>query len=105
MLFLMRFLENIKKTLFKGFQAVCLFLVAFYKSFLSGTLALGGACRFYPSCGDYALSAYKNYNFLQASRLIFLRVLSCHPFGPKWWDEARYLREERKNGAKRNIFR
>ena len=70
-----------KSSSFSSFFA--LFLLAFYRSFLSGTLGSGGACRFYPSCSEYAFLAYKNYSFLKATVLVFQRLLDCHPFGPK----------------------
>ncbi len=64
-----------------------LFLISFYRLFLSTFLACGGACRFYPSCSEYAELVYKNYPFLKATALTFKRILACHPFGPKIRDE------------------
>ena len=37
------------------------------------------ACRFYPSCGDYAREAVSRHGVLNGARLSALRVLRCHP--------------------------
>lgn len=40
------------------------------------------ACRFYPSCGDYAREAVARHGVLSGARLSALRVVRCHPFHP-----------------------
>lgn len=62
---------------------IAVFLILFYRSFISGTLACGGGCRFYPSCSEYALLVYKKFSFLKASGLLLKRLFLCQPFGPK----------------------
>lgn len=66
----------------KGLRVVrSLFMVAvgFYQVHLS--VWLGGNCRFYPSCSNYALEALTCLGLGQSVRLIFRRILRCHPFG------------------------
>lgn len=41
----------------------------------------GGACRFEPSCSEYAISAIELHGLLRGMRLTFVRVSKCHPFG------------------------
>lgn len=41
----------------------------------------GGACRFTPSCSDYAIEAIEIHGALHGSRLALRRILRCHPFG------------------------
>ena len=36
-------------------------------------------CRFYPSCSNYGLIAYKRFNFFKASFLTLKRILRCNP--------------------------
>ena len=36
-------------------------------------------CRFYPSCSNYGLIAYKRFNFIKASFLTLVRILRCNP--------------------------
>lgn len=38
------------------------------------------ACRFYPSCGDYAREAVSRHGALRGSFYAAARVARCHPF-------------------------
>ena len=38
------------------------------------------ACRFYPSCSEYALSAIKVFGVLKGIKLAYCRILRCHPW-------------------------
>lgn len=42
----------------------------------------GGACRFEPSCSDYAIAAIDQHGLLRGLRLSLIRVAKCHPLGP-----------------------
>ena len=81
--FLIIFWKSFTQKLSSFASFLALFLISFYRSFLSGTLGSGGGCRFYPSCSEYALLAYKNLSFFKATNLVLRRLLDCHPFGPK----------------------
>jgi hypothetical protein len=41
---------------------------------------LGPACRFYPTCSEYALEAILRYGPFKGSLLAVRRVLKCHPY-------------------------
>lgn len=41
----------------------------------------GGACRFHPSCSDYAVKAIEMHGSVQGLWLALKRVFRCHPFG------------------------
>lgn len=41
----------------------------------------GGACRFEPSCSEYAITAIEVHGLLRGMRLALVRVSKCHPFG------------------------
>jgi len=47
---------------------------------------IGPACRFYPSCSEYALESVKKYGTLKGSSLAVKRILKCHPFHPGGFD-------------------
>ncbi|MBK9243100.1 MAG: membrane protein insertion efficiency factor YidD [Acidobacteria bacterium] len=47
---------------------------------------LGGACRFEPSCSQYAISAITQHGLLRGGWLALRRILKCHPFGPHGLD-------------------
>ena len=56
---------------------IALFLLFIYR--YSFSLIWKNCCRFYPSCSNYATSAYKQLNFLHASFKITVRLSKCHP--------------------------
>ncbi|MFZ2631894.1 MAG: membrane protein insertion efficiency factor YidD [Desulfosalsimonadaceae bacterium] len=55
-------------------------LIKIYQIVLSPLL--GPACRFYPSCSQYAIEAISRYGALKGGLLAVKRILRCHPFHP-----------------------
>lgn len=51
-----------------------------YKRTIS--VMIGNACRFTPSCSDYALEAIERYGWGKGSFLAVKRVCKCHPLHP-----------------------
>lgn len=51
-----------------------------YKATLSPLF--GNACRFHPTCSDYALEAIEKYGWIRGSWLSARRVARCHPWNP-----------------------
>lgn len=45
-------------------------------------LWLGGNCRFYPSCSEFALEAIRQHGLFRGSWLSLRRIGRCHPFNP-----------------------
>lgn len=43
---------------------------------------LGGHCRFYPTCSQYALDAYRAHGPTRGTILTLKRLAKCHPWGP-----------------------
>lgn len=43
---------------------------------------LGNACRFEPTCSQYALDALQRHGALAGSALTTRRILRCHPWCP-----------------------
>jgi len=56
---------------------IAIFLLDIYKKFISPLL--GGGCRFYPSCSEYARWNFEKKNFFVALYLTILRILRCNP--------------------------
>lgn len=46
----------------------------------------GGACRFTPSCSDYAIQAIQEHGAVRGLGLAFRRVGRCHPLGSSGFD-------------------
>ena len=65
---------------------VLIFLVLLYRVTL-GRL-LGGQCRYYPSCSQYAIDAVTKYGPWRGSWRAAKRVCRCHPWGGKGYDPA-----------------
>lgn len=57
---------------------VLLLLMRVYIVFLSPFF--GGACKFYPSCSNYAREAIERHGARQGTLLALKRLLRCHPF-------------------------
>ncbi|CAN5152487.1 membrane protein insertion efficiency factor YidD [soil metagenome] len=58
-------------------RALLLCLISVYRVSLSG--AMGGRCRFHPSCSEYAREAIRNVGALRGSALSLWRVARCSP--------------------------
>ena len=58
--------------------------IRFYRKFISpNTLP---ACRFHPTCSEYAYEAIDKYGILKGGRLAAWRILRCNPWGGSGWD-------------------
>jgi uncharacterized protein len=64
-------------------QKILIFLLQVYRYFISPLL--GRACRFYPSCSEYALIAVKQHGY-QGLYMTIKRLLCCHPWHPGGYD-------------------
>jgi len=69
--------------------------IHFYRRFLSPLKP--PACRFYPSCSQYALEAIELHGASKGLWLAFRRLVKCHPFHPGGFDPV--PPRERQNSA------
>ncbi|GAB4112948.1 MAG: membrane protein insertion efficiency factor YidD [Spirochaetota bacterium] len=53
-------------------------LIKLYKLVISPVLP--NACRFYPTCSQYAIEALTRYGLFKGGFLSIKRILRCHPF-------------------------
>ena len=68
----------------KTFKYFLWLLLGAYRTI--GTTHLGGACRFEPSCSEYALESLKVHSSHKAIWLIGRRLCKCRPGGPYGYD-------------------
>jgi len=54
-------------------------LIAAYRFFLSPWI--GNACRYWPTCSEYAREAVELHGPLHGSVLAICRLARCHPYG------------------------
>ena len=65
-------------------QSVALGLIGFYQRWMSPMLP--AACRFHPSCSQFAREAVELYGARRGARLAAGRLLRCHPFNRGGFD-------------------
>jgi putative membrane protein insertion efficiency factor len=53
---------------------------------LSVSAVLGPACRFVPTCSEYAYQAISTHGVRRGSLLAIKRLMRCHPFNPGGFD-------------------
>jgi putative membrane protein insertion efficiency factor len=68
-------------------ERIVLAALGAYRRFVSPYLP--PACRFVPSCSEYALQAIQRHGIVRGGRMAIRRVASCHPFHPGGFDPIR----------------
>lgn len=63
-------------------KRVLILIIKFYRIFISPILVslFGKACRYTPTCSQYAAEAIENYGVIKGSQLAIRRLLSCNPW-------------------------
>ena len=59
-------------------QFVAIHLLRAYKWAISPMLPV--ACRYIPTCSEYAMEAVERYGAVRGGWLALMRLLRCHPF-------------------------
>jgi len=63
----------------RGFaKLVTLYLLRAYKWGISPLFP--PACRYVPTCSEYAMEAVERYGVLRGGAMAFARLMRCHPF-------------------------
>jgi hypothetical protein len=47
---------------------------------------LPAACRYVPTCSEYAMEAVERYGAVRGGWMAFARILRCHPFAGSGYD-------------------
>lgn len=69
---------------FKPLSWLMLALIAFYRTCISPLTP--PACRYTPTCSQYAQEAIHKYGPFKGGWLALKRILRCHPFGGSGYD-------------------
>jgi uncharacterized protein len=72
-------------------KAALIITIKFYKYVVSPVLPR--ACRYLPTCSDYALEAIKVHGIIRGVMLSFRRILKCHPFGEHGLDPVKKIKK------------
>ncbi len=78
---------KVGKPIFKRFKPLSwlmLALIAFYRTCISPFTP--PACRYTPTCSQYAQEAIRKYGAFRGGWLALKRILRCHPFGGSGYD-------------------
>ena len=65
-------------------KRVLLSVIRFYRRRVSP--GLPRACRFYPTCSEYAEEAIRRFGAARGGQLAARRILRCHPFAKGGYD-------------------
>ncbi|HEY0078197.1 MAG TPA: membrane protein insertion efficiency factor YidD [Pyrinomonadaceae bacterium] len=68
-------------------KTLFLYLLRFYKAAISPLLP--PACRFVPTCSEYAQEAIARHGAMRGGWMSVRRLLRCHPFHPGGYDPVR----------------
>jgi len=74
------------------------FLVRFYQVAISPYTP--SACRYTPTCSQYAIDALEMHGVLKGGMLALKRIFSCHPWGGSGYDP---VPEKKKNKVRSRL--
>ena len=57
---------------------ISIFFIKIYKKIISPLFP--PRCRYYPTCSNYSIEAFKKHGFIKGIILSFWRLLRCNPF-------------------------
>lgn len=74
-------------------KRVAIELLRFYKRAISPMLP--AACRYVPTCSEFAMEAVERYGALRGGWMGFCRIMRCHPLAGSGYDPV--VRSAEKN--------
>jgi putative membrane protein insertion efficiency factor len=63
---------------------IFILLIRIYQNTLG--MVFPPSCRFFPSCSEYSIQAFKTFGVFKGTWLSINRVLRCNPFDPGGYD-------------------
>ena len=71
-------------------------LIKIYQNLISPLTP--ATCRFEPTCSHYSIEALKEHGVFKGTKLMVIRLFSCHPWGGSGYDPV-----PKKNIKNKNI--
>ncbi len=68
-------------------KSALIYLLRVYQVLISPLLP--PACRFTPTCSEYAIEAVRQHGALRGTYMAARRLLRCHPFHPGGYDPVK----------------
>ena len=68
-------------------RKIFIFLIKIYQKILSPLFP--SSCRFYPTCSEYSIQAFKKYGVIKGGIKSVWRILRCNPFNKGGFDPLR----------------
>lgn len=65
-------------------KTILIAMIKFYKGYISPLTP--PACRYTPTCSQYALEAIQKYGAIKGTWLAIKRISRCHPWGGSGYD-------------------
>jgi hypothetical protein len=80
-----------------GVKAMRKLMIRMIRAYQRGTAGKNPTCKYLPTCSNYAIDAYENYNFFYATLLMIWRILRCNPFSRGGYDPIPKYKKELKD--------
>lgn len=77
-------LKTILLRVWRILNRLVIFAIRIYQNTLG--LVFPPSCRFYPSCSEYAIRAFRKFGLIKGGWLSVKRLSRCHPFNPGGFD-------------------
>ncbi len=72
------------------------FIIKLIRGYQNATKGKNPTCRYHPTCSNYAVQAYEEYNIFSATFLTIWRILRCNPFSKGGYDPLPKYKKELK---------
>lgn len=70
-------------------------VIKMIKWYQSVPFSCHGACKYYPTCSNYAIGVFEEFGFFKGLFLTVIRIFKCNPFSKGGYDPVPL-----KNGGK-----
>ena len=68
-------------------KTLFIFIIRLYRRYFSPLFP--PACRFVPTCSEYAIDAFNKKSIPKAIWMTVVRIAKCHPFHPGGYDPVK----------------